>query len=280
MIYKQIQYDVDGNTLTITLNRSERLNAFTDRVMVPELLDAFNRADEDDNVRAVIVTGAGRGFCAGHDLDEGFDYDKREDETVDTFRDPGGAVSLRIFDMKKPVIAAINGVAVGVGITMTLPMDIRLAADSARFGFVFSKLGIVMEACSTWFLPRIVGISKACEWAFSGRIFGSEEALASGLVTEVHKGDQLMHRARELAEEIARNTSAISVPLNRQLLWKMLGAGHPLQAHRLESKCIYSLGSKPDATEAVAAFFQKRPPKFTMKPSVDMPPFYPWWEGN
>jgi enoyl-CoA hydratase/carnithine racemase len=278
MIYTQIQCDVDGNTLTITLNRPERLNAFTDRVMVPELLDAFNRADEDDRIRAVIVTGAGRGFCAGHDLDEGFDYDKREDQTADTFRDPGGTLTLRIFDMKKPLIAAINGVAVGVGITMTLPMDIRLAADSARFGFVFSKLGIVMEACSTWFLPRIVGISKACEWAFSGRIFGSEEALASGLVTEVLKGDQLMNRARELADEIARNTSAISVPLNRQLLWKMLGAEHPLQAHKLESKCIYSLGSKPDATEAVSAFFQKRPPQFTMKPSVDMPPFYPWWK--
>lgn len=277
MEYTQIKYEVSENILTIILNRPEKLNAYTDKVMVPELIDAFNKGDEDDNVRAVIVTGAGRGFCAGHDLNEGFDYDAQPNETLETFRDTGGVVALRIFDMKKPLIAAINGAAIGVGITMTLPMDIRLAAENASFGFVFAKLGITLEACSSWFLPRIVGISKASEWACTGRIFGAEEALDTGLVSEVLKSDQLLNRARKLASEIAQNTSAISVPLNRQLLWKMLGANHPIEAHMVESKCIYSLGSKSDSREAVSAFLKKQPPNFTMKPSIDMPNFYPWW---
>ena len=216
MEYTQIMYEVKNNILTITLNRPEKLNAFTDYVMAPELIDAFNRADADDNVRVVIVTGAGRGFCAGHDLDEGFDYEKQTDVTLDTHRDPGGVIALRIYDMKKPVIAAINGHAVGVGITMTLPMDIRLASEKAKFGFVFAKLGITLEDCSTWFLPRIVGMGKAAEWSFTGNIFDAQEALAAGLVSQVLPPDRLYETAWEIARTISEQTSAVSIPLNRQ----------------------------------------------------------------
>ncbi|MFO7963570.1 MAG: crotonase/enoyl-CoA hydratase family protein [Desulfobacterales bacterium] len=277
MDYTQIDYEVRNRVLVITLNRPEKLNAFTDYVMAPELMDAFDRADEDDDVRVVIVTGAGRGFCSGHDLEEGFDYEKQARATLDTHRDIGGIVALRIFEMKKPVIAAINGAAIGVGITMTLPMDIRLASEKAKIGFVFTRLGITLEACSNWFLPRIVGISKAAEWAYTGRIFDAQEALAGGLVSRVVPHEQLMEKAFETAGEIADNTSAISIPLNRQLLWKMLSADHPMEAHKIESKCIYWLGLMPDSKEAVNAFHEKRPPKFTMKPSTDMPDFFPWW---
>ena len=277
MKYTQILYEIKDKILTITLNRPEKLNAFTDYVMAPELMDAFDRADKDDNVRAVIVTGAGRGFCAGHDLDEGFDYEEQADATLETHRDIGGIVALRIYDMKKPMIAAINGAAIGVGITMTLPMDIRLASEKAKIGFVFAKLGITNEACSNWFLPRIVGISKAAEWSYTGRVFDAQEALAGGLVSQVVPPDQLYEKALEIAREIADNTSAVSIPLNRQMLWKMLGADHPMESHRIESKCIYELGLTPDSKEAVAAFHEKRPPKFIMKASSDMPGFYPWW---
>ena len=277
MTYKQIKYEVTDKILTITLNRPEKLNAFTDYVMAPELMDAFDRADADDDVRVVIMTGAGRGFCAGHDLDEGFDYEEQADATLETHRDIGGIVSLRIYDMKKPVIAAINGAAIGVGITMTLPMDIRLASEKAKIGFVFAKLGITNEACSNWFLPRIVGISKAAEWSYTGRVFDAQEALAGGLVSQVLPHAQLYDKALEIAKEIADNTSAVSIPLNRQMLWKMLGADHPMEAHRIESKCIYSLGLTPDSKEAVTAFHEKRPPNFVMKASKDMPAFYPWW---
>ena len=278
MKYTQIQYDVKDQILTITLNRPEKLNAFTDYVMAPELLDSFDRADADDDVRVVIVTGAGRGFCAGHDLDEGFDYEEQAEATLETHRDIGGIVALRIYDMKKPFIAAINGVAIGVGVTMTLPMDIRLASDKAKFGLVFAKLGITNEACSNWFLPRIVGISKAAEWSYTGRIFDAQEALAGGLISQIVPHDQLYEKAVEIAREIADNTSAVSIPLNRQMLWKMLGADHPMEAHKIESKCIFTLGLKPDSQEAVKAFYEKRPPKFTMKASSDMPEFYPWWK--
>lgn len=277
MEYTQILYEVKDNILTITLNRPEKLNAYTDYVMAPELMDAFDRADADDDVRVVIVTGAGRGFCAGHDLNEGFDYKEQADATIETHRDIGGIVALRIYDMKKPVIAAINGAAIGVGITMTLPMDIRLASEKAKIGFVFAKLGITNEACSNWFLPRIVGISKAAEWSYTGRVFDAQEALAGGLVSQVVPHDDLLAKALEIAREIADNTSAVSVPLNRQMLWKMLGADHPMEAHKVESKCIYTLGQTPDAKEAVNAFYEKRPPRFIMKASTDMPDFYPWW---
>jgi enoyl-CoA hydratase/carnithine racemase len=279
MDYQQILYAVDAGILTLTLNRPERLNAFTARMM-HELLDAFERADADDAVRAVIVTGAGRAFCAGADLGSGggtFDY-SGEPQPLDEHRDGGGLVSLRIFESKKPVIAAINGPAVGVGITMTLPMDVRIASSSARMGFVFARRGIVAEACSSWFLPRAVGISRAAEWVMTGRVFPAEEALAGGLVSRVVTPEALMDTARNLAREIADNTSAMSVALNRQMLWRMLGADHPMEAHKVDSRCIYWMGAEADAREGVQAFLEKRPAHFTLRPSADMPPFYPWWE--
>ncbi|MFP3898805.1 MAG: crotonase/enoyl-CoA hydratase family protein [Dehalococcoidia bacterium] len=280
MGYTQIRYEISDAVLTITLNRPDKLNAYTPEMDI-ELMDALNRADEDDNVRVVIVTGAGRAFCAGADLsrrDETFDYIARGlEESEETHRDRGGLVALRLYDMKKPLIAAINGPAVGFGITMTLPMDIRLASDNARMGFVFVRRGIVPEACSSWFLPRIVGISQALEWVLSGRVFDAREALAQGLVSELLTLDALITRAREIAAEIARNTSAVSVALSRQLLWRSLGADHPLEAHRAESRCIFWTGAQPDASEGILSFLEKRPPRFTMRPSCQMPPFYPWW---
>ncbi|MFC1873756.1 crotonase/enoyl-CoA hydratase family protein [Chloroflexota bacterium] len=280
MDYSQIKYEICDAVLTITLNRPEKLNAFNETLR-NELLQALDSADADDNVRVIIVTGAGRAFCAGADLSRGqeaFEYRNRElAETLETHRDGGGLVALRIYDMKKPLIAAINGPAVGVGIAMTLPMDIRLAADNAKMGFVQARRGIVLESCSSWFLPRIVGISKAADWAFSGRIFEAWEALAHGLVSELLAPDKLLPRAREIASEIAQNTSAVSVALSRQLLWRMLGADHPMEAHKLDSKCVFWLGQNADAHEGIASFLEKRPPDFTMKPSSEMPEFYPWW---
>lgn len=279
MAYTQIEYEKTGRVLTITLNRPEKLNAFSG-TMGSELIDAYSRADEDDDVRAIIVTGAGRGFCSGADLarsDRPFDY---ADDSLETHRDGGGLITLRVYDLKKPVIAAINGPAVGVGVTMTLPMDIRLASENARFGFVFGKRGITLEACSSWFLPRIVGISKAAEWSYTGRLFDAREALAAGLVTEVLAPDALLPKAREIALEIAENTSAVSVAVTRQLLWRMVAADHPMEAHRLDSKCIYWLGKGADAREGVTAWAEKRKPEFKMKPSSEMPPFYPWWRDR
>jgi enoyl-CoA hydratase/carnithine racemase len=226
----------------------------------------------------VIVTGAGRGYCAGADLGGGSGtFDNSAKETPAEHRDGGGLVSLRIFECRKPLIAAINGPAVGVGITMSLPMDIRIASDRAKFGFVFARRGIVPEACSSWFLPRVVGISQAMEWVATGRVFGPEEALAGGLVSRVVPHADLLSTARTLAEEIAQNTSAVSVALSRQLMWKMLGADHPMEAHKIDSKCIYWMGRSPDAAEGVTSFLEKRPPQFKLKPSSDMPEFYPWW---
>jgi enoyl-CoA hydratase/carnithine racemase len=276
MQYEQIRYVVDDGVLTITLDRPDRLNAFTTRMM-HELIDAFGQADADDAVRAVIVTGAGRAFCAGADLGAGGDtFDNRE-EPIEEHRDGGGLVTLRIFESKKPVIAAINGPAVGVGATMTLPMDVRIAASGARMGFVFARRGIVPEACSSWFLPRVVGISRAMEWVATGRVFPAEEALAGGLVSRVVEPAALLDTARGLAREIADNTSAVSVALARQLLWRMLGADHPMEAHKVDSKCIHWAGRQADAREGVTAFLEKRPARFTLRPSRDMPGFYPWW---
>jgi enoyl-CoA hydratase/carnithine racemase len=283
MDYEQIRYEVADGILTITLDRPEKLNAFTTRMMY-ELLDAIDRADADDGVRAVIVTGAGRAFCAGADLSSGggaFDYEAAETpQTIEDHRDGGGLVVLRLYDAKKPVIAAINGPAVGVGITMTLPMDVRLASTTARMGFVFARRGIVPEACSSWFLPRVVGIGRAAEWVYTGRVFPAEEALAAGLVTRLVPPEALPDTARGIAREIADNTSAMSVALSRQLLWKMLGADHPMAAHQVDSKAIYWMGHSPDAHEGVSAFLAKRPPRFTLRPSADMPPFYPWWPAR
>ena len=280
MSYSQILYDVEDGVLTITMNRPEKLNAFTGTMMT-EMIDAFDRSDADDSIRAVIVTGAGRAFCAGADLGAGgatFNADGRADRPKGLNRDGGGLLTLRIFDSKKPVIAAVNGPAVGIGVTMTLAMDIRLAADVARFGFVFARRGIVPEACSSYFLPRIVGISRALEWAYSGRVFPADEALAGGLVRSVHPKDQLISTARGIAREIADNTSSISVTLIRQMMWKMLGADHPMEAHKIDSRGVYYTGRSADAREGVEAFLEKRDARFPGKVSKDLPEFYPWWE--
>jgi len=282
-MFNDIIYAVEDGVLTITLNRPDKLNAFTER-MRDELIAAFDKADADDAVRAVIVTGAGRAFCAGADLSSGaktFDYQARGiTEEAERKRDGGGLVSLRIFECRKPVIAAVNGPAVGVGATMQLPMDIRIASSEARFGFVFSRRGVVPEACSSWFLPRLVGISQALEWVYSGRVFNAEEALAGRLVKQVVAPDRLMPAARAIAREIADNTSAVSVALARQMLWRMLGADHPMEAHKIDSRGIFSMGRSADAYEGVASFLEKRPPQFSMKVSTDMPSYFPWWKDR
>ena len=286
MAFQEIRYEASEGVLTITLDRPDKLNAVTG-VMIRELVEAFDRADADDAVRAVIVTGAGRAYCAGADLSRGartFDRDARAAEAAargeraeqGPHRDGGGLVSLRIWEMKKPVIAAINGPAVGFGATMTLPMDIRLASSDARMGFVFSRRGVVPEACSTWFLPRLVGMAQAAEWVYSGRVFGADEARAGGLVSRVVAPAELLPAARELALEIARNTSAVSVALCRRMMWTLLGADHPMAAHRLDSRGMEYMGRSPDAREGVLSFLEKRAPRFTMRASADMPPFYPW----
>jgi enoyl-CoA hydratase/carnithine racemase len=278
MNYSDIKYEIADRILTLTLHRPDKLNAYTRR-MQDELLDAFARADADDDVRVIVVTGAGRAFCAGADLSGGsgtFDFSQRA-ESIDEHRDGGGRLTLRIFESKKPVIAAVNGAAVGVGATMQLPMDIRIASSAARFGFVFARRGVVPEACSSWFLPRVVGISRAAEWVYSGRVFDAQEALAGGLVSRVVAPEALLSTAYALAREIAENTSAVSVALSRQMLWRMLGADHPMEAHKIDSKGIYWMGSSPDAAEGVTSFKEKRKPRFTMRPSSDMPPYYPWW---
>jgi enoyl-CoA hydratase/carnithine racemase len=278
--YETIRYEVEDNVLTITLNRPDRINAFT-AAMMRELIDAFDRADADDDVRAVIVTGAGRGFCAGADLERGGDTFKREKRpdgaAGDVARDGGGMVALRIYESLKPVIAAFNGAAVGVGVTMTLPMDIRLASSEARFGFVFARRGMPMEACSSWFLPRLVGMQQAAEWVCTGRVFDAEEALRGGLVRSLHEPDELLPAARALAREIADNTSAVSVALNRQLMWRMAGADHPMEAHKVDSRAVGYMGRSADAVEGVTSFLEKRPARFCLRPSTEMPDFFPWW---
>lgn len=296
MNYETIEYEVFENILTITLNRPDKLNAFNGPMMA-ELIDALDKADADDEVRAIIVTGAGRTFCAGADLSSGagtFDFAARQDRpdqqgtpikangeldwSHESVRDRGGRVSLRIYECLKPVIAAVNGAAVGVGATMQLPMDIRIASEDARFGFVFNRRGITPEACSSWFLPRLVGISKALEWMYTGRIFSAQEALEGGLVQQVCKPEELLPAARALAREIFDNSAPVSVALTRQMLWRMLGAEHPMDAHRVDSRAIRSRGATADAKEGVMSFLEKRPAKFTGKVSQDMPSFFPWWD--
>jgi enoyl-CoA hydratase/carnithine racemase len=276
MEFEDIRYEIADQVLTITLNRPDRLNAFT-QTMGRELLEAFDHADADDDVRVIVVTGAGRGFCAGADLAGGgdtFDSRDRQDDG-EVPRDGGGQVALRIFSCTKPVIAAINGPAVGVGITMTLPMDIRLAAEGARMGFVFTRRGIVPEACSSWFLPRIVGISQAMEWAASGRVFSADEALAGGLVRSVHPENELLEAAGTLAGEIVEHTAPVSVALARRLLWTMLGAEHPMEAHRADSRAMFSRGQSDDVREGVTSFLEKRPARFTDRVSDGLPEIFP-----
>jgi enoyl-CoA hydratase/carnithine racemase len=271
--YSEITYEVADNIATITLSRPERLNAFT-TTMCREIVAAFDAADADDQVRVVLLTGAGRGFCAGADLglgastfdakDERRAAERADFETIDGLpRDAGGVASLRIAASRKPVIVAVNGPAVGIGATMTLPADVRIAAESARFGFVFARRGIVPEAGSSWFLPRVVGISQAMEWVATGRVFGAAEARAGGLVSRVVPDAELLPAARALAAEIAQNTSAVSVAVTRQLLWSMLGASTPWEAHRRETRALAELGQGPDAAEGVRSFLDKRPPEFT-----------------
>lgn len=290
MTYETIKYEVLDQILTVTLNRPEKLNAFS-VTMERELIDAIDRADRDDGIRAIIVTGEGRAFSAGADLSSGantFDRDARRgpvrrllDGTVD-YSDPkvsdsGGQIALRIFKCLKPIIAAVNGAAVGMGVTMQLAMDIRIASEAARFGFVFSRRGLVPEGDSSWFLPRVVGIAQALEWCYSGRVFPAHEALAGRLVSKVVPPDQLLPTARALACEIAENTAPVSIALIRQMMWRMLGADDPMEAQKIESRGIYTRGRSADGKEGVMAFLEKRRPVFKDKVSVDMPDYFPWW---
>lgn len=274
MTYEEIRYGARDGVLTITLDRPDRLNAFTER-MSQELVGAFDRADTDDEVRAVVLTGAGRGFCAGADLGAGGTAFAYSDGAA--HRDHGGKVSLRIFESLKPVIVAVNGPAVGIGVTMTLPADVRLASTAARFGFVFARRGIVPEAASSWFLPRLVGISRALEWTTTGRIFDAQEAREGGLVRSVHEPENLLPAAYALAREIADNTAPVSVAVTRQMMWRMLGADHPMAAHQVDSRAIQARGASDDAREGVTAFLEKRPASFPDRVSADMPDFFPWW---
>jgi len=278
MDFQQIRYEVADAILTITLDRPDRLNAWTP-TMASELIEAFDRADADDDVRAIVVTGAGRAYCAGADLAGGGEtFDWRERQSADEVpRDNGGQVTLRIFDSTKPVIAAINGPAVGVGITMTLPMDIRLAAEDARIGFVFARRGIVPEAGSSWFLPRIVGMSQAMEWVATGRVFSAQEALDGRLVRSLHPREELLDAARSLAREIADNAAPVSVALARRMLWTMLSAEHPMIAHRADSRGMFFRGQSADVVEGVTSFLEKRPPQFTDRVSDGLPDVLPGW---
>ncbi len=278
MNFEQIIYDKNGPILTITLNRPDKLNAYTGQ-MQAEIISALDAADADDDIRAVIFTGAGRGFCAGADLSGGgntFNNDAPGREGG-LRRDGGGVLTLRIFESLKPIISACNGPAVGVGATLQCATDVRLASEDARYGFVFSKRAVVPEACSSWFLPRIVGIQQALEWTFSGRVFGAAEAKAGGLVRSVHKPTDLMPAAIDLAHEFAESTSPVSVALIRQMMWRMLGADHPMEAHKVDSRGIYHRGKSADAIEGVESFLEKRTPVVPGKVSSDMPEYFPWW---
>ncbi len=291
--YEQIATQIDQGILTLTLNRPEKLNAFTAKMM-NEMIDVFTKVNSDDEVGAVIVTGAGRAFCAGADLSGGartFDATtnperkERDAGPVDSVnwsdervRDGGGRVTLAIFECLKPVIAAINGPSVGIGTTMQLAMDIRIASRDAKFGFVFARRGIVPEAASSWFLPRLVGISQALEWCYSGRVFGPDEALRGGLISEIAEPAELMTRARALAREIIDNTAPVSIALIRQMMWRGLGMDHPMEAHKVDSRGIYARGASADVREGVSSFLEKRPAKFPQQVSTGMPPYFPWWE--
>ena len=280
MSYNTILYDIHDGILTITLNRPEAMNAFT-REMMSEMIDACDRADADDDVKAIVVTGAGRAFCAGADLSSGgntFDADGRDDRESGLHPDGGGRLTLRLYELNKPIIAAINGAAVGVGVTMTLAMDIRLAADVAKFGFVFARRGIVPEACSSYFLPRIVGIDQALEWCYTGKVFAAEEALEGGLVKRLYPKDDLLDAAYAIAADIRDNTAPVSVALIRHMMWRMLGADHPMEAHKIDSRGIYHRGRSADAKEGVESFLEKRPAEFKARVSSDMPEYFPWWE--
>jgi enoyl-CoA hydratase/carnithine racemase len=270
--------DLADGILTLTLHRPDRLNAYNE-AMQAELIAALRRADHDDAVRAIVVTGSGKAFCAGADLSSGGDSFRREAEAHrSTYRDGGGTLSLEIFRLRKPILAAINGAAVGVGITMTLPMDVRVASTNAKMGFVFTRRGMVPEACSSFFLPRIVGIGRAAEWVLTGRVFPAQEALEAGLVTRVVAPDELLPTVYGIAAEIRDNTAPVSVALARQMLWRQLSGSSPLRAHRIESWGIFTRGRSRDVAEGVESFLQKRPARFPERVSADMPDYFPWWE--
>ncbi|MFK7963034.1 MAG: crotonase/enoyl-CoA hydratase family protein [Burkholderiaceae bacterium] len=286
--FETIEFDVTDSVATITLNRPERMNAFTTQ-MRQDICDALDLTDADDAVRAVIFTGAGKAFCAGADLSSGgktFDFKARADEAReamrvgDVYRDGGGIVSLRLFESQKPIIGAINGAAVGVGVTMQLPMDIRLASTKARFGFVFNRRGITPEAASSWFLTKAVGMQTALEWCYTGRIFEAQEAFDKGLVRSLHEPEDLLPAAQELAAEIAHHAAPVSVALTRQMMWRMASVEHPMTAHEVDSRSIQSRGQSADAREGVSSFLEKRTPVFPEKVSSDMPAFYPWWQDQ
>lgn len=286
--FKEVYLDIEDGVATLYLNRPEKMNAFTGQMML-DLIAAFDHTDADDEVGAVIVTGAGdRAFCAGADLSEGaktFDYEARSGSgqagrtaQEDIQRDGGGRTTLRIYRSLKPVIAAVNGAAVGVGATMQLPMDIRLASTKARYGFVFARRGIVPEAASSWFLPKLVGPQTALEWCFTGRVFSAQEAHERGLVRSLHEPEDLLPAAKAIAREIVDNTAPVSVALTRQMIWRMLGAPGPMDAHIVDSAAVYQRGRSPDAMEGVMSFLEKRSPNYPAKVSTDMPSMYPWWD--
>tara|TARA_Y100000816_G_scaffold5580_1_gene3394 strand:- start:1373 stop:2233 length:861 start_codon:yes stop_codon:yes gene_type:complete len=278
--YEQIETKIEDKALIISLSRPEKLNAFTE-VMMREIIDAVNLAEENNNIRAIIFTGKGEKYCAGADLSTGedsFNWTDKKKEAKDIVRDAGGVLTLRLFKSTKPIIGAINGDAVGIGATMLLPMDVRIASDNARFGFVFAKRGIVPEAASSWFLPRLIGIDNALKLCYSANVIDAKTAKEINLISEITSQENLISRALQISDEFTKETSSISIALTRQMLWRMMGADHPMEAHKIDSRAVYALGKSGEAVEGIKSFFEKRPPEFPGKITEDMPDFYPWWD--
>ncbi len=278
--YEQIETKIEDKALIISLSRPEKLNAFTE-VMMREIIDAVNLAEENNNIRAIIFTGKGEKYCAGADLSTGedsFNWTDKKKEAKDIVRDAGGVLTLRLFKSIKPIIGAINGDAVGIGATMLLPMDVRIASDNARFGFVFAKRGIVPEAASSWFLPRLIGIDNALKLCYSANVIDAKTAKEINLISEITSQENLISRALQISDEFTKETSSISIALTRQMLWRMMGADHPMEAHKIDSRAVYALGKSGEAVEGIKSFFEKRPPEFPGKITEDMPDFYPWWD--
>ncbi len=278
--YEQIETKIEDKALIISLSRPEKLNAFTE-VMMREIIDAVNLAEENNNIRAIIFTGKGEKYCAGADLSTGedsFNWTDKKKEAKDIVRDAGGVLTLRLFKSTKPIIGAINGDAVGIGATMLLPMDVRIASDNARFGFVFAKRGIVPEAASSWFLPRLIGIDNALKLCYSANVIDAKTAREINLISEITSQENLISRALQISDEFTKETSSISIALTRQMLWRMMGADHPMEAHKIDSRAVYALGKSGEAVEGIKSFFEKRPPEFPGKITEDMPDFYPWWD--